>query len=86
MPAEVRDAFIAAYSGRESLRCGFDYHRAFEGITQQIRDAVAHGRLTTPTLAAIGGPAGDVVYQQLQPIADDLRRIDIADCGCLAGV
>lgn len=83
VPAEVRDAFVAAYTGRESLRCGFQYYRAFEGNTQQIRYAVAQGRLTMPTLAAIGGLAGDVVHRQLQPIADELGRVDIGACSHL---
>lgn len=84
--AEVRDAFVAAYTGRESLRCGFQYYRAFDANTQQIRDAVARGRLTIPVLAAIGGLAGDVVHRQLRPIADDLGRVDIRECGHLVPV
>ena len=81
--ADVRDAFVTAYAGRESLRCGFEYYRAMPTNAQQIRTALDDARLTVPTLAAIGGLAGDVVYRQLGPVADQLQRVDIVDCGHL---
>ena len=81
--ADVRDAFVAAYAGQDSLRCGFEYYRAMPTNARQIRAALEGFRLTVPTLAAIGGLAGDVVYRQLQPIADDLQRVDIAECAHL---
>ena len=80
---DVRDAFVAAYTGRRSLECGFNYYRAMKINAQQIREAFAQSRLTVPTLAAIGGLAGDAVYKQLTPLADRLERVDIPNCGHL---
>lgn len=81
--ADVREAFVTAYQGANALRCGFQYYRAMPTNAKQLRAALDGVRLTVPTLAAIGGLAGDVVYRQLEPIADKLRRIDIADCAHL---
>ena len=83
VPADVRDAFVAAYRSRESLRCGFEPYRAFAVNAGQIRTAVADRPFATPTLAIVGGLVGDAFYRQLQPVAGDLRRIDVADCGHL---
>lgn len=80
---DVRDAFVAAYTGQTALRCGFEYYRAMATNADQIRTAVGRARLTVPTLAAIGGLAGDVVYRQLEPITDTLQRADIPGCGHL---
>ena len=80
---DIRDAFVTAYAGRDSLRCGFEYYRAMPTNAQQMRAALDNSRLTVPTLAAIGGLAGDVVYRQLKPIADHLQRVNIIDCAHL---
>ncbi|NYJ74860.1 alpha/beta fold hydrolase [Allobranchiibius huperziae] len=71
--AEVRDAFVASYSGRESLRCAFEIYRAMPQTAAQIADAVAGARLRVPTLAIGAQPVGDALHRQLTPIADDLR-------------
>ena len=81
IPLEIRDAFVAAYSGREALRCGFEQYRAFPENGRQVRAALADRKtVEQPTLAIIGGVVGDAIHGQLDPIAPHLRRIDIADC------
>lgn len=83
IPADIRKAFVAAYTGYESLKCSFEYYRALKTNAQQIHRALDRSRLTIPTLAAIGGQAGDAVYKQLKLVADDIKRVDISDCGHL---
>lgn len=81
MPPGIRDAFVAAYSGREALRCGFEHYRAFPGNSRQVRAVLADRRtVEQPTLAIVGGVVGDAIHGQLVPIAPDLHRVDIADC------
>ncbi len=83
IPADVRDAFAAAYTGTESLRCAFEHYRAMPTTARQIDDATAggRGRLTVPTLAIGAQPVGPALYHQLRPIADDVTGRDIAECG-----
>ncbi|MEO6087872.1 MAG: alpha/beta hydrolase [Umezawaea sp.] len=81
VPSEVEAAFVDAYTGRESLRCAFAHYRAMPTSAEQIRDAVRHGRLTTPTLAIGAHPVGSTLERQLRPITDDLTGHVIADCG-----
>jgi pimeloyl-ACP methyl ester carboxylesterase len=81
VPPEIEAAFIDAYTGRESLRCAFEHYRAMPTSARQIRDAVEHGRLTTPTLAIGAHPVGSALERQLRPVADDLTGHVIADCG-----
>lgn len=78
--ASVRDAFVAAYTGRTSLRCSFEHYRALPGNAVQIREALARGRLRQPTLALLGGTVGDAIARQLRPIADELTVRPIAGC------
>ncbi|WP_217430907.1 alpha/beta fold hydrolase [Sphingomonas bacterium] len=81
MPPEIRDAFVAAYSGREALRCGFEHYRSFAENGRQIREALAdRPTVEQATLAIVGGVVGDAIHGQLASIARDLRRVDIADC------
>ncbi|MEA5367471.1 alpha/beta fold hydrolase [Amycolatopsis sp., V23-08] len=81
VPPEIREHFVAAYRGRESLRCAFDHYRAMPASAAQIADAVAAGRLTVPTLAIGAHPVGDTLARQLRPIADDLTEHLVEDCG-----
>ena len=69
VPADVRDAFVRAYTGREALRCGFGYYRA---ATENAAAIPATGRLTVPTLALGGNTVGDLLHRQLTPVTDDL--------------
>lgn len=77
----ARDAFVAAYTGREALRCGFEYYRAFPRNAEQITAAAARRRLTQPTLAIGGNTVGEATYRQLRPLADELTGHIIPDCG-----
>ncbi|AHI01988.1 alpha/beta hydrolase [Kutzneria viridogrisea] len=78
----ARHEFVAAYTGREALRCGFEYYRAMPRNAEQVA-AAARRRLTTPTLAIAGGAVGTALHGQLLPIADDLRCVVVPDCGHL---
>lgn len=78
---EIRDAFVAAYTGQESLRSAFSYYRALPASARQIQDAAAAGRLTMPTMAVGAHPVGASLERQLRPLADDLTGHLIEDCG-----
>ena len=69
VPADIRDAFIEAYTGTEALRCGFGYYRAAAENAAAIQAA---GRLTVPTVALGGNTVGDLLHRQLKPVADHL--------------
>lgn len=81
VPPEIRDHFVAAYTGRASLRCAFDHYRAMPTSAGQIADAVAAGRLTVPTLTIGAHPVGNALAHQLRPIADDLTTRLVEDGG-----
>ncbi|WP_433653943.1 alpha/beta fold hydrolase [Nocardia sp. CA-128927] len=81
IPAETRDAFVAAYTGTDSLRCAFSYYRAMPTSADQIRQAVDTARLTVPTMAIGSHPVGTALENQLRPIADTLTGHLIEDCG-----
>jgi pimeloyl-ACP methyl ester carboxylesterase len=81
VPADIRDAFIDAYTGADALRCAFSYYRALPTSARQITDAAAQSRLTVPTLAIGAHPVGTALERQLRPIADDLTGHLIPDCG-----
>src|SRR5690242_5872350 len=76
----LRDAFVTAYAGRESLRCAFAHYRAMSVTADQIA-AEAPRRLTMPVTAIGARPVGDALHRQLRPIADDLTGHLIAECG-----
>lgn len=78
---EIRDAFTAAYTGRESLRCAFSYYRALPTSAAQIAAATARSRLTVPTLAIGAHPVGDALARQLAPVADNLTSRLLAETG-----
>jgi pimeloyl-ACP methyl ester carboxylesterase len=81
VPAPVRDAFVEAYSARDSLRCAFEYYRTMPRNAAHIADAASHLRLTVPTLAIGGQVVGDATARQLRPIADDLMTHLIPSSG-----
>jgi len=76
----LRDAFVTAYAGRESLRCAFAHYRAMSVTADQLASD-ARRRLTMPVTAIGARPVGDALYRQLQPIADNLTGHLIAECG-----
>ncbi len=81
IPAQTRDAFVAAYTGTDSLRCAFSYYRAMPTSAEQIRRAVDIARLTVPTMAIGSHPVGTTLENQLRPVADTLTGHLIEDCG-----
>lgn len=81
VPREIRDHFVAAYTGRDALRGAFAHYRAMPESARQIAATVASGRLTVPTLAIGAHPVGDTLARQLAPVADDLRAHVVEDCG-----
>jgi pimeloyl-ACP methyl ester carboxylesterase len=81
VPREIRDHFVAAYTGRDALRGAFAHYRAMPESARQIADAVARGRLTVPTMAIGAHPVGDTLARQLRPVADDLVTHVVEDCG-----
>ncbi|MEV6773388.1 alpha/beta hydrolase [Nocardia sp. NPDC051030] len=79
--ADIHDAFINAYTEPDALRSAFSYYRALPTSAQQLNDAAATRRLTTPTLAIGAHPVGNALERQLRPITDDLTGHVIPDCG-----
>lgn len=78
---EIRDAFVAAYTGTDALRCAFSHYRALPTSARQIAAAVATSRLEMPTMAIGSHPVGPALAGQLRPIADNLEEHLIRDCG-----
>ncbi|MFJ9775952.1 alpha/beta hydrolase [Kitasatospora sp. NPDC101157] len=81
VPADIRAAFVHAYTGSEALRCAFSYYRALPTSARQLRDAVATARLTVPTMVLGSHPVGSGLERQLRPVADDLVGHHLRDCG-----
>jgi pimeloyl-ACP methyl ester carboxylesterase len=81
IPAEIRDAFVHAYTGHDALRCAFEHYRAMPTSARQIRQAAAEARLAMPTMAIGARPVNTALYQQLLTVADDLVGHTIDDCG-----
>ena len=77
----LRDAFVEAYRGQESLRCGLEHYRALPESGRQLSELAARSRLQVPTLAIGAHPVGDTLRRQLAPVTDDLHGALIADCG-----
>jgi len=79
---QIRDAFVAAYTGKAALRAGFEYYRAMPANAELIRTLLSSGtRLTVPTLAIGGNTVGDALYQQLRAVTDHLTGRLIPHCG-----
>ncbi|MFE9577868.1 alpha/beta fold hydrolase [Nocardia sp. NPDC006044] len=81
IPEEIRDTFVAAYTGTDSLRCALAYYRAMPTNAEQIRQAAETTRLTVPTMTIGSHPVGPALENQLRPITDTLTAHLIEDCG-----
>ena len=81
VPAEIRDAWLDAYRGREALRGGFEHYRAMAASGRQIAEATAGTRLTVPALAIGAAPVGPALHRQLAGVADDVSGVQIEECG-----
>lgn len=79
----TRDAFVAAYTGRDALRSGFEHYRAFSTDAEQIETALAGGPFAMPTLAIEGGVVGEAITKQLEPVSSRFTRSKIDRCGHL---
>lgn len=77
----IRESFLAAYSGKDSLRCAFEHYRAMGRSGARIASAVEAHRLTVPTMAIGARPVGDALARQLTPITEDLTSHLVEDCG-----
>ena len=81
IPASTRDAFVAAYTGTDRLRGGFEHYRAMPGNATLIAQLVRESRLSLPVAAIGGATVGAATANQLEPIADDVHRYLIPDGG-----
>ncbi|MBF6173975.1 alpha/beta fold hydrolase [Nocardia blacklockiae] len=81
VPPDLRDAFVAAYTGRDALRAAFAHYRAMPESARLLERAVAETRLRVPTLAVGAHPVGDALARQLAPHTDDLTGHVLPDCG-----
>ncbi|GGL31500.1 alpha/beta fold hydrolase [Nocardia jinanensis] len=81
IPADLRAAFVRAYTGAAALRGGFSYYRAMPENARLIAAATAASRLRVPTLALGAGSVGSALHRQLSTVADDLIGRVIPDCG-----
>ncbi|ASY31908.1 MULTISPECIES: alpha/beta fold hydrolase [unclassified Streptomyces] len=72
VPAWARDAFVRAYTGRESLRAAFAHYRALPESAARIAEAITTTRLTVPALALGAHPVGGALEHQLRGCADDV--------------
>lgn len=77
----IRRAFVDAYTGTRSLRCGFAYYRVGAVNARLIEEATAHSRLTVPTMAVGANAVGEALHRQLSGVADDLVGHVVPDCG-----
>ena len=77
----IHQAFVAAYSRPQSLRCAFEHYRAAPANAELVRGQVATARLTMPTLAIGAQPVGGALHSQLSSVTDDLVGQVIPDCG-----
>jgi pimeloyl-ACP methyl ester carboxylesterase len=80
IPAELRDAFVRAYTGTDRLRGGFEHYRAMPGNAVLIAE-LTRRRLRVPTAVIGGGVVGAATHRQLAPITDDLQSHLIPDSG-----
>ncbi|WP_426506357.1 alpha/beta fold hydrolase [Dactylosporangium sp. McL0621] len=77
----VREAFVTAYTGTESLRCAFAHYRAMTVSGDQVATELKDRRLTMPVTAIGARSVGDTLHRQLTPFADDLAGIHFEECG-----
>lgn len=75
------DEYVRTYSVPGAMRSGFEYYRAFVEDAKQNQE-YAKTQLKMPVLAIAGANSlGDSLYQQLQPVTENVRGEIIDDCG-----
>ena len=78
--AEI-DEYVRTYSAPGAMRSGFEYYRAFAKDAIQNQQ-YAKTKLKIPILAIAGANSlGNFLYQQLQPVVENVRGEIIDDCG-----
>lgn len=81
---DLRAALVGAYTGVESLRCGFEFYRNGASTEEQLAAALSDpGRRDIPTLAIAGGVVGEALHHQLRGFTTDLSTHDAGHCGHL---
>jgi pimeloyl-ACP methyl ester carboxylesterase len=75
------DEYVRTYSGRDSLRAGFEYYRAFSTNAQQFTE-YARQKLSIPVLALGGERSGaGWPFYSLAQLADNVSGGIIPQCG-----
>jgi len=75
------DEYVRCYSGRDALRAGFEYYRAFPTNAQQFTE-YAKEKLSIPVLALGGENSGaDWPHYSLAQVAEDVSGGIIPQCG-----
>jgi pimeloyl-ACP methyl ester carboxylesterase len=75
------DEYVRCYSGRDALRAGFEYYRAFPTNAQQFTQ-YAKEKLSIPVLALGGENSGaGWPYYSLAQVAEDVTGGEISQCG-----
>ena len=78
--AEI-DEYVRTYSAPGAMETGFEYYRAFAEDAKQNQQ-YAKTKLKMPVLAIAGANSlGDSLYQQLQPVAENVQGEIIDNCG-----
>lgn len=73
VPEDIAAVIVAAYRGRESLRCAFEHYRAMSAAAEWISQWAESNRLTMPVLAIGGDTVGESTARQMKGVADDVR-------------
>ncbi|MEV4343722.1 alpha/beta fold hydrolase [Actinoplanes sp. NPDC049596] len=76
---DVRNAFVEAYAGTESLRCAFEHYRAMPETARQL--AAEKGRLTMPVIALGARPVGGRGAPKKYPESDRPARGRVVGMG-----
>ena len=75
------DEYVRTYSAPGAMKAGFEYYRAFDRDARQNQE-YAQNKLKMPVLAIAGANSlGNALYEQLQPVSENLQREIIADGG-----
>ena len=77
VPTEARDAFVRAYTGRESIRCLCEHYRAMPESARQLAELVKTRRLEMPTFAIAGGIVGEALAGQLRALTNNLQTAQV---------
>ena len=78
--AEI-DEYVRTYSAPDAMKAGFEYYRAFDRDAKQNHE-YAKTKLKMPVMAIAGANSlGNALYQQLQPITEDLKGEVITNGG-----